>query len=136
MPSAGNDLPVPLRVKLAALWATLMSLYIYNDYFKLYRPGALAGMAEGSMGPLGPATDGVLIGVSVLLSVPALMIALSVLLPMRASRWLCAVGALLYTTVELLTFLGGYPAYRMVVVFEIATTLTIVWLALRGRLSA
>ncbi|MFZ5746248.1 MAG: DUF6326 family protein [Pseudomonadota bacterium] len=123
------DQPIPVRVKLAALWATLMSLYIYNDYFKLYRPGAIGSMAAGRMGPLGPATDGVLIGVSALLAVPALMIALSVLLPPVVSRWLSAIVAVAYTAVEVLTFLGAYPAYQMMVALEIATTLTILMLA-------
>lgn len=128
---------IPVQLKLGALWASLMSLYIYNDYFKLYRPGEIAGMTAGSMGPLGPATDGVLIIVSLLLAIPALMIALSVLLPARASCWLNLPVALLYTGVEVLTFMGAYPAYRMVVALEVAVTLTVMALALtrllRGR---
>ncbi|MCW3848749.1 DUF6326 family protein [Sphingomonas sp. LB-2] len=129
----GADLPVPLRVKLAALWAALMSLYIYNDYFQLYRPGTLARMAAGQLGPLGPATETLLIIVSVLLAVPALMIALSVLLPAPVSRWLNVLLGVAYTAVEVLTVGKSHPAYQMVVALEIATTLMIIWLAVRWR---
>lgn len=124
-------MPVPVRVKLAALWATLMSLYIYNDYFKLYRPGAIAKMSAGQMGPLGPATDTVLIAVSVMLAIPALMIALSVITPPAVSRWLNVGFALAYTGIEILTFRGGYLAYEIIVALEMVTTLTILAFALR-----
>lgn len=125
---------VPLQVKLSALWGSLMGLYIYNDYFKLYRPGVLSSMAAGQMGPLGHAGDGVLMGVSILLALPALMIAVSVLLPLRASCWLNLVLALAYTAIEGLTMLGAYPAYRIVVAMEIGVTLTILALALGGAI--
>lgn len=123
---------VPIRVKLGALWASLMSLYIYNDYFKLYRPGALTGMMAGQMGPLGHAGDTVLIAVSIVLALPALMIALSVLLPSRASYWLNIPLALAYSAIEGLTVMGAYPAYQIVVAMEIGVTLTILALAIRG----
>ena len=123
---------VPVQVKLGALWASLMSLYIYNDYFKLYRPGALTGMMAGQMGPLGHAGDAVLIGVSGMLALPALMIAVSVLLPARPSCWLNIPLALAYTAIEGLTLMGAYPAYQMVVGMEIVVTLTILALALSG----
>jgi hypothetical protein len=123
--------PVPVRVKLAALWATLMSLYIYNDYFQLYRPGAIAKMSAGQMGPLGPATDILLIAVSVMLAIPALMIALSVVMPPAVSRWLNVGFALVYTGIGILTFRGGYLAYQIMVSLEIATTLLILGFALR-----
>ena len=122
---------IPVRVKLAALWATLMSLYIYNDYFSLYRPGVVAKIAAGQMGPLGAATDGVLVAVSIMLAIPALMISLSVIAPPTVSRWLNVAFALIYTGIEILTFRGGYLAYQVMVALEIVTTLLILGLALR-----
>jgi hypothetical protein len=35
-----QDTRVPLRIRLAGLWTSLMSCYIYGDYFGLYAPGA------------------------------------------------------------------------------------------------
>ena len=118
-------------VRLSLLWAALMSLYIYNDYFSMYLPGSVEDMAAGRIGPLGVATDGVLIGVSLMLAIPALMIALSSLLPPAISRWSNIVLGILYTLVEILTFIGSRPFYQIVVVFEILVTVIILWSAVR-----
>ena len=121
----------PTGVMLALAWASLMSLYIYNDYFSMYLPGVITNMSAGHMGPLGLATPRVLVGVSILLAIPALMILLSVALPAGASRWLNIVFGLAYTVVEALTFLGPELFYKIVVALEIALTLFIVWRALQ-----
>tara|TARA_R110002124_G_scaffold102481_4_gene250638 strand:- start:413 stop:763 length:351 start_codon:yes stop_codon:yes gene_type:complete len=108
-----------------------MGLYIYNDYFSLYRPGTIEGMAAGKFGPLGEATAGVLLGAAIVLAVPALMIFLSAALPRLISRWLNVVLGLAYTAIEALTFFGSAPFYQLVVVLEIFVTLGIVAYALR-----
>ncbi|WP_321488951.1 DUF6326 family protein [uncultured Hyphomonas sp.] len=118
-------------VKLSLLWAALMSLYIYNDYFSMYLPGTIEDMAAGQIGPLGAATDGILIGVALTLAIPALMIALSSLLPPVISRWSNVVFGILYTLIEILTFIGSRPFYQLVVAFEILVTVTVIWTALR-----
>lgn len=131
-----SDEPVPIRLKLALLWAALMFLYIYNDYFSLYLPGTIDGMRAGRIGPLGEATDLVLVGVSLMLAVPALMIFLSAALPAAVSRWLNVLLGAVYTVIEVLTLFGSPPFYQIVVCLEIAVTLTIVWLSLRWPQSA
>src|SRR5437764_661214 len=78
----------PTGIMLALAWASLMFLYIYNDYFSMYLPGVITNMSSGRIGHLGPATPRVLVGVSVLLAIPALMILLSAALPAVASRCL------------------------------------------------
>ena len=126
-----QDYPVPVNFKLAFLWASLMFLYIYNDYFSMYLPGTIDGMGAGKMGPLGDATELVLVSVSILLAVPALMIFLSAALPPTFSRWLNVFLGLAYTVIEALTFFGSALFYQIVVVLEIAVTSLIVWYALR-----
>ncbi|MEZ5952761.1 MAG: DUF6326 family protein [Hyphomonas sp.] len=118
-------------VMLSLLWASLMSLYIYNDYFSMYLPGTVESMAAGRIGPLGEATDLVLICVALILAIPALMIFLSSLLPPVISRWSNVAFGLAYTLIEIMTFIGARPFYQMVVAFEIVVTLTIIWTALR-----
>ncbi len=36
-----EDLRMPVQAKLAAAWTSFMFLYIYVDYFHLYKPGAI-----------------------------------------------------------------------------------------------
>src|SRR5215472_13810180 len=126
----------PAKIRLALLWASLMFLYIYNDYFIMFTPGTLAGMAAGRMGPLGKISDALMIGVSLLLAVPALMIFLSAVLPSFASRWLNVVLGVAYSAVELLTFAGPHLFYKIVVALEMVLTALIVWYALRWPRSA
>jgi hypothetical protein len=121
----------PTSIKLALLWSSLMFLYIYNDYFIMFTPGTIAAMSAGKMGPLGKASEVVMVATSLLLAFPALMIFLSAALPSMASRWLNVILGAAYTAVEVLTFGGPHPFYRIVVGIELALTLLIVWYALR-----
>ena len=44
-----EDINVPVRFKLFALWSSVMFFYIYGDYFELYRTGKLQEMIAGRM---------------------------------------------------------------------------------------
>jgi hypothetical protein len=118
-------------VKLSLLWASLMGLYIYNDYFSMYLPGTVNDMMAGRIGPMGEASTVVMLCVSLVLAVPALMIFLSSALPPAISRWSNIVLGVLYTLIELLTFFGSAPFYQMVVGFEMIVTVLVIWTAWR-----
>ena len=94
-----EDVTVHVRIKLAALWASVMFCYIYADYFGLFSAGQLATMNKGEIPPLGPASDGVMLFVSAMMAVPSLMIFLSVALPARFSRLLNLLFGTLYTII-------------------------------------
>lgn len=126
------DAPVPPKLKLAALWASTMSCYIYCDYFQLYVPGKLAGMQAGQMGPLGPVTQQVLLGTAVLMAIPSLMIFLAVALPARANRAVNVVVGTLYTLLlGLICFSSSWHFYRFFAGLEAALTALVVWTAWR-----
>jgi hypothetical protein len=109
-----------------------MSCFIYADYFELYVPGKLQGMLAGHMEPLGPVTQGVLVGTSAMLAVPSLMIALSILLPARACRWLNVVVGFVYAAIELLVVSGsGWAFYVGFGLLETALMVVVVGTAWR-----
>ncbi|OYU71581.1 MAG: hypothetical protein CFE28_05980 [Alphaproteobacteria bacterium PA2] len=126
-----EDYRLPVKIKLALMWTALMFLYIYNDYFSLYLPGTIADMTAGRMGPLGPATPQILIGVSIMLATPSLMIVLSAVLPPVISRWLNVLLGGVYTAIQAMTFPGSPPFYQIVVALEVALTVAVIWTALR-----
>ena len=130
-PRVLDDAPVPVRIKLAALWTSVMSCYIYCDYFELYIPGKLQSMLDGRMGPLGLVTQGVLVGTAVMMVIPSVMVFLSVALPARASRGLNIVFGLLYSVIMMFVIRGTWTFYRLFGVVEIALTLLVVWYAWR-----
>ena len=45
--TALHDPPAPVRAKLAAAWTSFMFLYIYVDYFALYKPGVIDDILAG-----------------------------------------------------------------------------------------
>ena len=126
-----EDFKTPPNVRLALLWASVMFLYIYNDYFSLYTPGTVEAMAKGNLGPIGRATDIVLLGLAAMLAVPSLMIFLSVGLAPWISRWLNVAIGLVHTAIELLTLPGSPLFFKLLAVAEVTLTSLIVFYALR-----
>lgn len=122
------QLPRPLRLSL--LWASMMFIYIYNDYFSLYLPGTIEAMSAGKIGPLGKATSLVLLGVAILLAIPSLMVFLSAGLPPIFSKWLNVVFGVVYTLVNAATFFGSPLFYQFMVCIEIILSVSIVISAL------
>lgn len=131
MSQGQSEFRLPTALAISLLWATLLGLYIYNDYFSLYLPGTIEGMKAGRLGPLGVASDAMLVGVALMLAVSSLMIFLSAALPRLVSRWLNVVLGLAYTAIEAMTFFGSAPFYKVVVALEVCVTLGIVAYALR-----
>ncbi len=122
-----SDLKIHTKLKLGALWTSTMFLYIYCDYFELYTPGKLDNMLQGQMGPLGEVTQGVLMGTSVLMTIPSLMIFLSVALPVRYNRILnIVVGAFFTVLLALFVYLAPWYFYKFFAALEAGLTALVV----------
>ncbi|MDQ2866086.1 MAG: DUF6326 family protein [Candidatus Eremiobacteraeota bacterium] len=126
-----DDIKVHVRFRLAALWTSVMFCYIYADYFQLYQPGTVRSMMQGSMAPFGAASQSVLLGTSVMLTIPAVMIFLSIALKSRISRALNLAFGVIYTLIELLTIPGGWVFYQLFGAIEVILTLLVVWYSWR-----
>ncbi|MES2673305.1 MAG: DUF6326 family protein [Pseudomonadota bacterium] len=126
-----DDIKMHVRIKIFALWTALVSCYIYADYFELYVPGKLNDMLAQNIGPLGAVTQAKLVGTSILLAIPILMIFLSLVLPSKISRWANIVFGTFYALVAVATLCmpGSWVFYKFFCVLEIWLTLTIVWYA-------
>ncbi|REG87159.1 DUF6326 family protein [Algoriphagus antarcticus] len=81
-----EDIKVNVQLKLAALWASLMFLIIYLDYFALYMPGTLENILKGKVFVF-DLTQGFLVAAFAVVTIPAMMIFLSVTLPAKVNRW-------------------------------------------------
>ena len=124
------DPPIPRRLQLSAMWASLTFCYLYGDYFGLYKPGKLDRMLDGA-GPMGPASQGSLLVVALLLVVPGLMVSLSLLLPRGTARWLNIGLSLFYATFVAITMPGAWWFYLAYSSIEIVLCLVIVGLSWR-----
>lgn len=125
------DWRVPVQLKLAALWTSVMFCYIYGDYFGLFVPGTLKDMVNGQMGSLGPTTQGVLLGTAALVTFPALMVFLSLVLKPAINRPLNLLVGLAYTAIVAFFLSGGWLFYKVMAAVEIALQLLVVWYAWR-----
>ena len=81
-----EDIKASLKLKLAALWASLMFLIIYIDYFALYMPDKIEDIQKGRVFVF-DITQGFLLTALALVTIPALMIFLSIALPAKINRW-------------------------------------------------
>lgn len=84
--NALEDIKVSLKVKLASLWASLMFIIIYLDYFHLYMPSSLEDMLAGKVFVF-DITQVFLLAALVIVTIPALMIFLSIALTAKVNRW-------------------------------------------------
>lgn len=131
--TARADVKIPLRLKLSALWAALMFLYIYADIFSLYKPGQIDEMLAGRMGFL-PVTQGSLLTAAILMLIPALMVFLSLALKPTVARWTNIVLGVVYTAVNIGNLVGEtWAFYILFGIVEMALTLLIIWHAWNWR---
>lgn len=81
-----EDIQVNVKLTLASLWASLMFIIIYLDYFHLYMPGSLQDMLAGKVFVF-DITQIFLLAALTMVTTPALMIFLSVALTAKVNRW-------------------------------------------------
>src|SRR5215216_1430132 len=105
-----EDQRIPVRVKLAAAWTSLMFLYIYVDYLALYKPGFVDDILAGIVHEFDTGPTFVAIGLT-LIAIPSLMILLSTTLPARVNRTINLVVATLYIPVSMYNAAGESWTY-------------------------
>lgn len=127
-----EDFKINVRLQLSALWASVMFLYIYGDYFELYVPGKAAGLLNGQNMLNTPYK---LLFATISLALPSLLIFLSLMITPKWNRVLnISIGAFL----TLFTLLVGASSlsewrifYVMLALLESIITSIIIWKAWR-----
>lgn len=99
------DFKVNVKLKLATLWASFMFLYIYVDYFHLYMPGTLKDMLAGKVFVFNISQQFLFIAL-ISMTIPVLMIFLSVALSAKVCRYTNIIVALLYIPYTLFNLAG------------------------------
>jgi Family of unknown function (DUF6326) len=105
-----EDLRMPVRAKLAAAWTSFMFLYIYVDYFHLYKPGVVDDILVGTVYEF-DISQALLTAFLALLAIPSLMVMLSMTLPARVNRATNLVVASLYIPVSVFNAVGESWTY-------------------------
>ena len=90
------------RVKIAALWTSMMFVFAYVDLFSLYRADIRADLEAGKMFVF-TIGQGFLLGVTLYIVIPSLMVFLSLVLPVKMNRLANVVLPVIYG----ITIAGG-----------------------------
>lgn len=96
---------ISVQLKLAALWTSFMFLYSYVDYFALYMPHKIEGIQQARVFVF-DITQGFLFTALVSVTIPALMISLSIALPVKINRWANIIIAAVYIPFSLFNLAG------------------------------
>ena len=123
---------VNIKIKLAALWASATFCYLYGDYFELYTPEKVNSLITGENILSSPTK---LLIASIILAIPSVMVAASILLQPKINRVLNMLFGTLFTlmmlSIAIVSTKGWYNFYVFLAILESLITFTIVWLAVK-----
>lgn len=117
-----TDVMEDMKGKLQTLWIFATLNYVYADVVTLFDKSIFTNLNQGA-----------LFGSAILVETAIAMVLLSRILPYRVNRWANIVVGLINTLAVLVSLFVATPHayYVFFAVIEIATTITIIWLALR-----
>lgn len=129
--SALTGPPIPVQAKIAAAWTSFMFLYIYVDFFNLYKPGVVDGILNGLVWKF-DVSPTLLTFMLASVAIPALMVMLSMTLPNRVNRATNLVVASLYIPIMLFNAAGSTWDYAFYYALTIGVEVLILAFILRS----
>jgi hypothetical protein len=124
-----EELRIPTQVKLAGLWATVMFMYIYVDIIGFYKPGLIAEIMTGKVWVF-DIDQMWLLSTLMLMTIPVLMVFLSLALPARANRYTNIVLGAFHICLAFGTAMGEIQAFYVFgSIVEAVLLCLIVWIA-------
>ena len=128
-----DDLKLHVKTRLSALWVSVTLCYLYGDVIGNYNPGQLQMMMDGKMGTW-EITRGLLLGIAIVMSIPAIMVILTLILKSTASRLLNIIMGILFTLIMLDTMFGAWLYNNYYYIYlglvEVVLTSLVVWYAI------
>ncbi len=129
-----EDWSINTKIRLSALWIAVMFCYVYGDFFSLFVPGRIKNLMEGNSGA-GATTPFSLLAFAVLMTLPALMIFLSLVLKPAINRRVNIILGIFFTLIMALIVVMSISKWMLFYIYlacvEIALTSLIVWHAVK-----
>jgi hypothetical protein len=114
-----------VQIKLSALWAALMLTYLLGDVLRIFsgdfKPGEIGGKQI---------TQGMGLGIAILMVIPVVMVVLSLTLNTPVNRWaniIVAIFLFIFNLVGLPTYPSAYDKFLLIV--SLAFNVLTVWYA-------
>jgi len=122
-----EDVKIPVKLKLSALWAATLFLYAYGDIFGFFRPDVIESVKAGKIGGF-QINQAFLLAVSIYILIPSAMIFLTLVLKPEVSRWANLIISVAYFATIVLSAIGETWAYYIFLsLAEAVLTLLIAW---------
>lgn len=119
---------VDVRIRIAALWASVLFAFAYVDLFGLYRPDERVALAAGRLG--GMAVDQpFLLGTTAYVLLPSLMIPCALVLRPRVSRIANIALSVGYAVSVVVSAIGEWSYYVLASAVEVGLLAAIAWSA-------
>jgi len=126
-----SDAAVHVKIKLSALWITIMFLFVYADLKAIYQTGMVDALIKGEI--IGMKIDQFfLLSSAILMSIPIIMIFLSLTLKPKINRIANIVFAFIFILVNTGTYFAPGKVWYYYIYFtsiEYIITLLIIWFA-------
>ena len=125
-----EDVKINVKIKLAASWVALMFLYIYADIKAIFQPGIIEEIIAGEVAGI-QITPTLLWASAILMSIPGLMVLLSLTLKPQANRWINIIVSLLHIglAITLMLMPGSWVYSYIYSIGQVGWLLLIVWYA-------
>ena len=94
-----------IKITLSFLWVALMLTYLLGDVLRIFAGDFTPGEIEGK-----PLTQGMVLGMAILMVIPIVMVVLSVTLPYFVNRWANIIVAIFFLVFNLIS-IRGYSTY-------------------------
>ena len=114
-----------VKIKLAALWVAAMLIYLLGDVLRIFSGDMKPGEIDGV-----PATQGMWLGIAVIMLTPIVMAILSVLLNYPLNRWVNIVVTIIWVLFNIagLPYASAFDNFLIAVSFVVnALTLWTAW---------
>lgn len=102
-----------VKIKLSAIWAALMLTYLLGDVMRIFSGDFVAGEMGGMQG-----TQGIYLGLAIIMVFPILMVFLSLTLKYPVNRWaniILAIFFFIFNAIGLPTYPSLYDQFLILV---------------------
>lgn len=117
-----------MQIKLSGLWVALMLTYLLGDVLRIFSGDFKAGEIGSAGGMV--LTKNMMLGLSILMVIPIVMVVMSLMLNQPVNRWANIIVAIFFFLFNLVG-LPSYPSMydKFLIVVGLAFNVMTVWLA-------
>jgi hypothetical protein len=119
---------VNVRIKISALWTSMLFVFAYVDLFSLYRPDFRADLEAGEIGGF-TVNQSFLLGTTVYVVIPSLMVFCALILRPRINRIANIALSIVYTLTVIAGAIGEWNYYILGSAIEVGLLAAIVYVA-------